>query len=228
MLCHITTHIEGRVDDDRLSSVGGMGFPTICAIDGDGKVLANLAGGRDVASFSAMMTSAKETMKALVELEKKASEGDAEALNDLIVKKVELARIDGDEAKKLLENEKLGDEAKKKLRGVIAAAKVEAIMKNVTRDPKTQVAAGAEFAKLIAEGFDFPDLNTKLNAHYFASMHAEEKVDVELMKKCVKAFKDAEGINPRFLEQLDKRLADLEKKASGGDSDDGEKKNDKK
>ncbi len=214
MLCHITSHIEGRPDDDRLSSVGGQGFPTIVAIDGDGRVLANLEGGRDVESFTEMMKIAKATMSELEALEKKVAEGDAEALDALIGRKVDLKRIDAAEAKKLLENDKLSASTKKKLEGVLATAKVEDIMKKVTRDPKTQAAAGAEFAKLISAGFEFPDQMSKLNAHYFASMHAEQSVDVKLMETCLKAFKDAEGINPAFLEQFDKRLADLKEKAA--------------
>lgn len=216
LFAHITTQIEGHKHDDLLGKVGGRGFPTIVALDPAGNVLAKLQGRRNIAGFSSMMEKGQTMMKELKELTKKAKAGDKAAQMKLIGKQIELGQIDAAKAKELLGNKDLPADVKSKLNGIIAAGKINDIMKTVTRDPKTQVAAGKKFAAMIDEGFAFPDGPPKLNAYYFASRYAKESGNAKLMGKCFEVFKSAENINPRFLESLEKEYKAMKEKAGSG------------
>lgn len=220
LFCHITSQIDGEKYGDLLSSVGGTGFPTMVALDAEGKVLAKLKGMRTVENFDGMLKSGKETLTQLKEWTEKAAKGDAKAINALLAKQIELGQIDLPKAKShLADSEKLTPATKKLLEGIVAEGKIMAVLKKIKRgDNDSMVAAGKELGEMIEKGEAFPQGRVTLDAHYVASRYAKEAGKVELFKKCAAVFKKMKGINPRFLEQLDKELAELEK-AKGGDAD---------
>ena len=74
MFLHVTTHIEGKKNDDLLGKKGGTGFPYLCVMDNQGDVIAKPMG-RDVPAFKQSLTDGQKYL----DLRAKAASGDRDA-----------------------------------------------------------------------------------------------------------------------------------------------------
>jgi hypothetical protein len=200
MFLHITTHIEGRKYDDLLGTVGGKGFPTLCMLDADGKVVAMHESERSVEAFQKTADKAKS----FVDLRTKSEAGDKVAMIDYTLLKAEMGQMTAEELKKALPGlGKLSAEQQKKLDGVLANAMVDEIQKT---------AAGEKYAAMLAKGM-IPIDEQRRGAFYLGLLeYADYKGDAGLFEQALDGAKEIYGSNPQaggFFRAKEARLAEL-------------------
>ncbi len=215
LFCHITTRIEDQKYSKLLGQKGGRGFPHIVAMDASGNVLAKHKGPRNADGFKSTMEQGAETKVELATLKKKAKK-DKNAAMVLFEKRLGLGHLTAAQARKhakTLDIDSLDADRAKEIKGLLAGMEFGEIMAGVTRDKKTQVAAGKKCAAMIKAGRIPSDRSASMNFWYFTSIYAEKAKDADLYGKAVAFFKDAKGIRPQFVKQLE---ATLEKLKKGG------------
>ena len=219
MFCHITTRIEGRKDDDLLSKKGGRGFPHLVALDAKGDVIAQLAGGRTVEGFRAMMADGAKFM-AVRKKEKKTLDDELFLLKHAI----SMGNADFAKAKERVAAMKgLSAAQAKDLDGALLGLEIDAAMPK----PKSQeeaktmgVAGGKPFAAMWAAGREPAD-EAHIGSFFSLILEwAESEKDAALFEKALVKLRAQFGSNPQaagFFKKQDARLAAL--KAAGGTSD---------
>ncbi|NUN52670.1 MAG: hypothetical protein HUU06_07780 [Planctomycetaceae bacterium] len=207
LLCHITTRIEGKKDDDLLGRKGGGGFPYIVALDAEGRVTATLEGGRDVAGFTEMMKKGAE----YAAKKAKADLPAAEAL-ELFLFDVEVGNLDLAGAREAAAKMKdLSDDQRKRVAGALLDKEIGAVLEGIRKGtPEEKQAAGKAFAEMWKAGAE-PDPDGRSFQPYYILMldHAEATKDVALFEKALGVVRGKFGDNPQaagFFQKQDERL----------------------
>jgi hypothetical protein len=196
MFLHITTHIEGRKDEDLFSKVGGRGFPSFFILDAAGNVVAQHEGPRTAEGFAQTMNKAQE----FIDLKKKAEAGDAAAKVDYLLARLRMGQLSPDEAKAAAKSLKMSDEQQKTFRGLVADSMME---KEQTK------AVGQAFLKMEKEGYIPNDQRNRLIFYSSIFQYAELMKDIPMMERTFKAFRDAGQGDQRFANytnMLEKKL----------------------
>ncbi len=84
---HNTSRIPGKKDDDLLTRIGGRGFPTLCFMDADGKVI-HFQIGRSLPQFQKGL----QMSKAFIALSAKAS-ADVQAAQEMLLLKLDMGKL---------------------------------------------------------------------------------------------------------------------------------------
>ena len=215
MFAHVTTQIKDRKNDGLLSQKGGRGFPHLVALDGNGDVIAQLSGGRDVAGFRAMMGDGAKFIAIRAKTEK--------TLDDevfLLKHDISMGNADMAKAKTRIDAMKgLSAEQKKELDGLMLGLEIQAAMPK-SRDPvegKAQaLAAGKTFAEMWAAGREPTDEQSIQPFFILMLEHAADSKDAALFSKALEKLREKFGSKPGaegFFKAQDARLATLKGEA---------------
>lgn len=107
-MCHVTTQIEGRPDDDLLSQKGFRGFPSLAILDAEGEILK-----KDIGRTVEAMNTAVDAVSEYNSLKQKIASGAKGLEAKLFVAEVRLGKIDVAEAEAKLAKFKLTGDDKK-------------------------------------------------------------------------------------------------------------------
>ena len=208
LFCHVTSQVAADKHPQLLSEKGGTGFPYLAFLDAEGNVLAKHLGARDAAGFSATGKSAT----AFVDLKKKAEKGDKAAQADLLVQQLELGHLSADDARQKMKEVALSAEQKAKVEALFADVEVREVLKGVTQDKATRVAAGKKFLEMKKAGKPAPAGDRELQGYWIFIMDAaEEGKDAKTFAEAFEALKQKYGPNmsPQFTKATEDRLAKL-------------------
>ena len=177
-------------------------------MDAEGNVLAKHLGARDAAGFSATGKSAT----AFVDLKKKAEKGDKAAQAELLVQQLELGHLSADDARKKMKEVALSAEQKAKVEALFADVEVREVLKSVTQDKATRIAAGKKFLEMRKASKPAPAGDRELQGYWISIMDAaEEGKDAKTFAEGFEALKQKYGPNmsPQFTKMTEDRLAKL-------------------
>lgn len=208
LFCHVTSQVQTDKHDQLLSQKGGTGFPYLAFLDAEGNVLAKHMGMREVAGFSATA----KTAAAFVDLKKKAENGDKAAKSELLVQQLELGHLSADDARAKMKDVALSAEQKAKVEALLANAEVQDVLKTVTQDKATRVAAGKKFLELKKAGKPAPAGEREFQSYWIFIMDAAEAdKDARTFEEAYEALKKKYGPNmsPQFTKMTEDRLAKL-------------------
>ncbi len=208
LYCNITTHVPADKDQDLLEKAGGQGFPHLVFMDSEGKVIATHEEERDAAGFAKTGKKAK----AFLELKAKAAKGDKPAQLDLAIAQLELGHITAEEAqKKFAGLGKLSKAQQAKVDGLMTAAEVREILKGVTREKESQLAAGQKFLEMKKAGKAAPEGDEAQSFWILMMNYAEEQKDAATFAEALKALKAKYGDNPQAAQFFKTKEATLKK-----------------
>lgn len=225
-MLHVTTHVKTDPDQDLLGEKGGNGFPYLCILDSEGRVLAQHEGARTAEGFGETMKTAQE----FADLRKKAEGGDAAAQAEVFDKDLELNNLKAADAKAAIAKMKdLSDEKKKAYESKIVGLEVQDIMMEFNKaaqdiaqgdkaaGKKVQAAAGRKFIEMKKAGHVPEDEQHMQPFWIFIMEAAEEAKDAALYEEALKPLKEKFGANPQAKKFFEERDATLAKLKEGGD-----------
>lgn len=224
LFAHVTTHIEGRKNDDMLGKKGGQGWPHIVALDANGDVTAK-AGGRSVEGFAAMIESGKKYTAIATKAEKTSDDK-----LFLLEHALDMGSVDAAEATKQLAaiegvaaDKKKGVEAR--IFDLAIAGEVPKTRLGREEFEKFRIDAGKKFAGWMKEGKEPSGSNPGIYARFFEWMmaYAESEKNADLFETCIDKLR-AKFDNPNAKKFLDAQQKKLEEMRKG--SDDAEDGND--
>jgi hypothetical protein len=219
---HITTHIEGRKDEDLLQKKGGMGFPYIVFMDETGDVLVQ-QGARTVAGFQTTLGK----LQSLFDARAKAKAGDAAAAIDVALMEGDLEIAAFADVQKRLEGKTL-TETQKTLLGEL---ELLSLMDDVTHatDEGTANAAMKKVADVYAQGRMPNSGERKMLFFRILLQHGITENDADLAQKALDAVKplmeEAYGKdNPQlqsYFQKVADKIAEMRQAAKGETNDGG-------
>lgn len=195
LFCHVTSRVAGAKHDGLLSEKGGQGFPHIVAMDSEGDVLAEHEGPREAAAFEKTMAGARE----FVEVMKKASAGDKGAKFKVLVHRLKMGSISAEEAEKVAkEAGPLSREQEGTLQALLADASVKDVLKTVTPEKASKLAAGKKFLEMKKAGKTGPAGEMESQAYWILMMdYAEDQKDAATFEEAMNVLKEKFGKNPQ-------------------------------
>lgn len=198
MFLHITTHIEGRKDEDLFSKVGGRGWPSFFVLDAEGNVLAKHSGPRTAEGFASTMNDAQK----FVDLKTKAEAGDAAAKIDYLFARMRMGQLNADQMKAEAKGLEMSDEQRKTFRALVANSMME--------EEQTK-AVGKAFLKMEQEGY-IPD-DPRKRPMFFNSIfqYAVLTNDIPLMERSLKGLEEAVAGDRRYAGYLKSLHAKIDK-----------------
>jgi hypothetical protein len=204
---HVTTHIEGRANDDLLSVYGGRGFPTLKFLDAKGNAIGE-PNGRDIKAFDATVAKIKD----LDDLRKRIKKGEKGLDAKLLLAELKMGAVKyGDAKKRFASIKKIKPEVKTEIEGMIIGLEFNEIMGSMTEENHKEL--GAKVAKMARDG-RIPGGYDKDMFWQVVAGWADENGDLPLLKKGYKYLNEKYGSNERakqFLDNMKSRIAELEK-----------------
>jgi hypothetical protein len=212
LFLHVTTHIDGRENDDLLSDKGDrVAFPTVILLDADGERLWARPGGMSVAAYVRIVGAAQTYLDA----RKKGAAGGAKLKVDGFLAGVRLGLEDLRDLDKTVGDTALDDAQKREL-AVLRANEALAAAARI----KDRAEATAAMLEIHAGGVhpDSPEVFT-----YWSVLrdHAASKPDLALMEEATAALRailEQHKDNARardLLDKIEKELSDAKKRAAG-------------
>lgn len=219
-LLHVTTHIEGRRDDDLLAQKGFRElFPTILILDADGEPLHRM----DRPFLSALLSTGAPPLAAFerrlfaceryVELRSRVANGDPSAKVCLAISALRIGKISLDEFSDAIAGQELLPKQLKAVAQVRANATCEALvarMRSSGQDPEAEKAATREFVKLYEAG-THPDSDSADMYWWTLGTHAKATGDRDMMERSIEGLL-ATGGRARFGPLLAELEAEVKKK----------------
>lgn len=196
LFLHITTHIEGRKDDDLLKKVEGGGWPHLVAMDAQGKVYGSPPG-RKVQQFRDYMKIVGEYLQ----LKPKAEKGDANAKVEFFIRALQLGDYkDLQSAEKHLKTlSKVGKEQKAKIEELFIDLEVQDVLKPVmenrdrSKTQELQAEAGKTFAAMHKKG-RVPTSDVAFWRFYICmNSFAEKEKDIALFEESLAKVEERFG-----------------------------------
>lgn len=173
-------------------------------MDQKGEVIAEPEG-RSVKAFEQML----ETVLGYEEARKKASSGDRGAKIDEVLYRVELGKVDLDEARESLKD--LGELSEKQTKW-LQALEIEAEVKGILdaldpRDRNSFIEGGKKCYEMFKAG-RIPRAGTRVELYFWALIleYAETEKDAETMETALSRLRKHEAVNKRYLERKEKAL----------------------
>lgn len=210
LFCHITSHVEGEKHGDLLRQKGGTAFPTLLWLDKEGETLTKQQG------FS--LDGFRSTGEALVAFEKLKAKEDRTPKEEaqLVLARMDIGQMDLEEATAARDVIKMGDkDLLPKYEEALLALEIKTKLQGIESQEEAD-AVTAHFAQMIKDD-RVPTKKGIPTAQFWmaASQHAYTEKDAKTFARCVKGIKEALDHDPqhkRVYDQLDERLAELEKK----------------
>jgi len=216
---HVTSHIEGRADDDLLSrKAQRVVFPTILILDAEGEPLVTLDRARLSSALGTGVEPVPSWRKQLsaceryVALRAKAAAGDASVKVDLAVAaltigKLSFGQFDVEVAGVTLTAEQ--EQAIGQVRANAICEEISARMRSRGQDPATDKAATEAFAKLFAAG-THPDSDSSYMYWWVIATHGLATHDRAMLERSLEAL-EATGGPGRWGDIVDRMKAELRK-----------------
>jgi len=216
---HVTTHIEGRTDDDLLArKAKRVVFPTILILDAEGEVLVTL----DRARLSSVLGTGVDPVPSwrkqlaacerYVALRAKAAAGDASVKVGLAVAALTIGKLSFEQFDAEVAGAALTAEQKQAIGQVRANAiceEISARMRSRGQDPATDRAATETFAKLFAAG-THPDSDSSYMYWWVIAKHGLATHDRAMLERSLEALR-ATGGPGRWGGIIDEMEAELAK-----------------
>ncbi|PCJ51705.1 MAG: hypothetical protein COA70_13730 [Planctomycetota bacterium] len=213
-LLHITTHIEGRPNDDLLAQMGGRGFPSLRFIDADGNVLGEPSG-HSVAEF-------ESTLVAIVniqELEQRIDAGEEDLEDDLFLAKLRMGVIPFVFAKaKVASLKNLSEEQQAEVAQLIINLEVTSLLGGRKTTEGFQYATQRFLEMMRVETMPIGDVLGDF--WYHLHQHAEKQEDIALFAKSLQGMKDVYGVDEGtsgFFDRQDALLKAMRNQAKAAD-----------
>jgi len=188
---HITTHIEGRKDEDLFGTLGGRGFPTFFFLDAKGDVVAQHDGPRSAEGFAAT----KEKAQEFIDLRNKAAAGDKAAKFKYTLARAGMGKLTVAELQKEIKGlGKLSDADQATYRSALAELMVDEIQ---------QTAVGERYAAMLKDGLVPSDAQKQVQFYWTIFGYAEYSKDVTLAGKALAGLKTAAAGEARYARALD-------------------------
>jgi hypothetical protein len=181
-------------------------------MDAEGNVLAKHEEERTAEGFA----KTGEKVKDFYALKAKADKGDKEAQVNLAITQLELGHLKAEEVQeKLSKLGPLSAPQKAKLDGLLIAAEVREVLKTVTNEKATQLAAGKKFLEMNRSGKPAP-IGEEDQPYWILIMdYAESQKDAKAFELGLQALKARFGSNPQaaeFFKRKDATLKTLKEK----------------
>lgn len=206
---HVTTRIEGRLNDDLLSVYGGRGFPTLKFLDAEGKAVAE-PGGRSVEAFQ----TTADALNSLADLKKRIAKGEKGLDAKLLLAEMNLGSVTFADAKKRLAGmKKVKPETKAKIKAALVNLEFDDLLNSMTRENQDEI--GEKVAKMAKDG-RIPTGDTADMFWSVVSGWADENGDVVLLEKGYNHLFKKYGEEERakeYFEKLKERIEELKKNA---------------
>ncbi len=217
---NITSHVEGRKDDNLLAEKGGRGFPYIVFMDDAGNVLAKQPDTeRTVEGFRKTLAG---SVQRFLDLRAKAQAGDAAAQIEFALLEGDMGTIPFEEVQKRLEGKKLSDAQKAQLGELEMGAMIAAVGKAEGED------ASRAAMKKVADAYAAGRMPAAKERQYeFLNIlltYGMAEEDPDLAQKALDALKpvlrEMMGTGNKRLEDqisaLEDKIADLRAAKEGG------------
>lgn len=213
-LLHITTNIEGRLNDDLLEQMGGRGFPSIRFIDAGGNVLGKPSG-NSVVQFESTLVDILNIQK----LEQRIDAGEENLEDDLFLAKLRMGVIPYIFAKaKAATFENFSVEQKAEVTQLLLNLEVASLLSGRKTTQGFQYATRRFIemmqAKTLPTGDALGDFWHHLN------QHAEQEENIGLFAKSLQGMKNVYGIDEGtsvFFDQQDARLREMRSQTEAAD-----------
>ena len=210
---HVTTGLNSDPDQDLLAAKGGSGWPFVAILDASGQVLAHHKGKHETPQYEQTLAVAKGMAASMAELGRRAKGGDVGAAGQLLELRIELGHVDAEAARfRLAQLDSLPKAERDRLETLITKAEVGSIQIRATSDEKTQIAAGKDFARMVAAG-RIPADEDAMFFWYFTAMYAEQSAQAELYARALAGLRHHEKrLGAGLLDSMEKKLEILRKK----------------
>lgn len=210
---HVTTHIEGRANDNLLSVYGGTGFPTLKFLDAKGNAVGE-PGRREVKAFDSALASIKVQIEELDQLRARIKKGEKGLEGQLLLGELKMGSLKyAGASKRFAAIKKIKPEMKAEIQKMLVSLEFNDIMGRMTQENYKEL--GAEVAKMARAG-RVPGGNDEGMFWQIVASWADENGDLPLLKKGYKYLSQKYANNERakkFLEEMKARIETLEKDA---------------
>ena len=147
-----------------------------------------------------------------LDLKKKADKGDKAAKADLLVQQLELGHLGADEARTRMKDVDLNPAQKARIESLLVDVEIRDILKTVTPDKVTRIAAAKKFLAMKKAGKPVPSGDREIQAYWIFIMDAaEETKDAATFEEAFDALKKKYGaqMSPQFTKTTEDRLSKL-------------------
>ncbi len=202
---NVTTRIEGRPGEDLLYRKGGKGFPYAAAMNGDGKVTAQLGvGGRNLEGLETLMKDA-----AAYEARQSGPIGSVDEIAEWLRFEVRVGNVTPTNARKLLAGLDLDEDTAEELDMEIADVEIGTILLSI-RSRAEIPDVGKKLAALMREGQIPTDPERAEHFYEYIVAYAERDGDVDAFEKALKALRRRAGDDKRMLRFIEEKSSVLE------------------
>lgn len=211
---HVTTKIEGRLNDNLLAEIGGKGFPSMRFMDGDGNVL-GAPSGYQVAAFESRLVQIQN----IQQLEQRIDAGEEDLNDDLFLAKLRMGVIPYVFAKAKAAT---FDDFTKVEAAEVAQLLLDLEVKSLLRNRRTPVGkheATQRFLEMIETDL-LPGKDALGEVWRHLNSVADRAEDIALFERSLLGMKEVIGVDGKtkaFFDAQDLRLKEMRDKAVSHD-----------